>query len=135
MSFAKVPSGGGDFFKPADAEGFTLLIEPKRFLPQQPHPFEPGEYRDEAVADVTFFDANFKAVNVVQGAKFTNGVLANTVGDVLKDNGQDAMFVATVGKPAGKRYWRFNGVSDAVEQKVAKYVEERNSDFDNLIDD
>jgi len=135
MAFAKIPSGGGDFFKPADAEGFTLLVEPKHFFPQQNHPFNPGEFRDEATADVTLFDSNFKAVNVLEEAKFTNGVLANTIGDLLKQGGQGQMFVATVGKPNGKRYWKFFGVSDSVEEKVAKYVETRNAEFDALLED
>ena len=135
-NFVKIPSGGsGEYIKAAEVEGRTLLVEPKGFIPQQENPFEPGKYRDVGVADVTVFSNDFKVENVLESAKFTNSVLANTVGDVYKGSGDGAMFVGVVTKPAGKRYYNFSSVSPAVEEKIAEYVASRNADFDALLDD
>lgn len=130
-TFAKLPTGGGKFFKPAEySQAAGFLLEPTRFDPQVEGKYGP---KDILTADITVFGQNHGVEEVLEGAKIEAGVLVRDLKNIL---GQ--MTVArldqvptTKGNPA----WVWRPVSPALEEKIAAYVQGRNSDFDDLLDD
>jgi hypothetical protein len=130
-TFAKLPQGGGKFFKPAEyQQAAAFLLEPTHFEPQVAGKFGP---KDILTADITVFDRDNEVQEVLQGAKIEASVLVRDLKGIL---GQ--MTVAKLDQvptSAGNPAWVWRPVSPAVESKIAEYVEGRNSDFDNLLND
>ena len=130
-TFAKLPQGGGKFFKPAEyQQASAFLLEPTHFEPQVQGKFGP---KDVLTADITVFGRDNEVQEVLQGAKIEASVLVRDLKGII---GQ--MTVAKLDQVPtsnGNPAWVWRPVSPAVEAKIAEYVEGRNSDFDDLLSD
>ena len=130
-TFAKLPQGGGKFFKPAEyQQAAAFLLEPTHFEPQVNSTYGP---KDILTADITVFDGDLQAQEILQGAKIDKSVLVRDLKGII---GQ--MTVAKLDQVPtknGNPAWVWRPVSPAVEAKIAEYVEGRNSDFDDLLND
>lgn len=129
--FAKLPTGGGKYFKPNEykqAAGF--LLEPTFFEPQVAGKFGP---KDILTADITVFDQDYGVQEVLEGAKIEASVLVRDLKNII---GQ--MTVAKLDQvptSAGNPAWVWRPLSPAAEEKIAAYVQGRNTGFDDLLDD
>lgn len=124
---------GGAFFKAEDyTKAVALLFLVNDTDPSAPDPFNAGNTRLEVRANLSVFWNNSDLDGDPEDkgeVSVTNGVLAK---ELARYVGEEV--AVTVGKPSGKKYWKFTPTDPSVTEKVAAYIEKRDAedDLDNL---
>lgn len=142
MEFITTTSGGGGYFKPEEhADAKALLIEPTRYLPEEPNPFgKPGETREILVADVTVFvnkDALEGEVEpvVLQSTRLTAGALVKEYKDKIGKAAICSLQLKPATMPGRKAFWVPKAVDKAAAELVIAYAKKREAEAEAVMDE